>query len=117
MKKNPWIPLILVSILILVLTSIPKVPTPQKKIHFLDKIAHFVIYFLWGFTLTLVWKSRAKHSKKIIISTILLVLLFPAFDELHQYLIPARNPSFLDYFADFTGAASGFLIFRKYRKK
>ncbi|TES90717.1 MAG: hypothetical protein E3J87_09460 [Candidatus Cloacimonadota bacterium] len=115
MKKNPWLPVIIVSFAILILTSIPKVPTPVKKIHSLDKVAHFLIYFLWGYTLTIVWRVKANHTKSFISSIIIFIILFPAFDELHQYLIPSRNPSFLDWLCDITGAIAGFCAFAKWK--
>ena len=117
MKKNPWILVILSSLLILLLTSIPKIPTPPREIYFLDKIAHFVIYFIWGFSLHLLWKSKKIRTKVFISSIFVSILLFPAFDELHQYLIPGRNPSFLDWFCDIAGAITGFSVFVKKSKK
>lgn len=115
MKKNPWIPVILISLFILILTSIPRIPTPERKIHFLDKIAHFIIYFIWGYSLARVWRMKTIHTKLFISSIIIFIILFPVFDELHQYLIPERNPSFLDCVCDIAGAIAGLSIFAKWK--
>ena len=115
MRRNPWVLVILVSLFILILTSLPKVPTPETKIHFLDKIAHFVVYFIWGFSLSRVWRAKVAHSKLFTSLFLISIILFPAFDELHQYLIPERNPSFLDWFCDIAGAISSFSIFVKWK--
>ena len=45
----------------------------------------------------------------------LFTILFPVFDELHQYLIPERDPSFLDWLHDIVGAIVGFSIFTKWK--
>ena len=113
MKRNPWIPVILATAFILILTSIPKVPTPPKTIHYLDKIAHFVIYFIWGYSLSFLWKSRKKRPRFLMFLFVVSLFLFPAFDELHQYLIPGRNPSFFDWIFDFAGASIAFSIFTR----
>jgi len=117
MKKNPYLPVILVTIVILILTSIPKVPTPQTTVHFLDKIAHLLIYFVWGYAITRVWRIKTNRTKLFTLSITAIIILFPTFDELHQFLIPARNPSFLDWLCDFTGAVAGFSIFAKIGKR
>lgn len=116
MKRNPWIPVIIVSLFILILTSTPKIPTPPKNIHFLDKGAHFLIYFLWGFTLSRVWNSRNFLKKSFIICMFLALLLFPALDELHQFIIPGRNPSLLDWICDVAGCVLAFSIFSKWNR-
>lgn len=116
MKRNPWILLILVTLLILTLTSIPKIPKPPQRILFLDKIAHFVIYFLWGFALSRIWNSGS--TKRALFAVLLYssAVLFPALDELHQFLIAGRNPSLLDWLSDVTGAIAGFTIFAKWKR-
>jgi VanZ family protein len=116
MKKNPWLPIILVSALIFVLTSIPKIPTPPHKIHFLDKVAHFLIYLLWGYTLSRIWNHRGVLAKPFIISALLSLLLFPAIDETHQFMIPGRNASLLDWACDVAGAIIGFSLFARWKR-
>ncbi len=116
MKRNPWIPFITLSLFILLLTSIPKIPTPPGNIRCLDKIAHFAIYFFWGFTLARWWNLNPARSTPFIILICTAPLLFPVLDELHQYLIPGRNPSVLDWICDVAGAALGFSIFAQWRR-
>lgn len=115
MKRYPWIPVIVVSLLILTLTSIPKIPSPPKGFHSLDKIAHFLIYLLWGFTLSRVWKERSPRRKSFVIFICSAPLLFPALDESHQFLIPGRTPSLLDLGCDIAGAFLGFSIFARWK--
>ena len=117
MKRNPWIPIIATTITILILTSIPKVPKPPRSIYFIDKIGHFVIYFFWGYGLAILWKSKNNHSNLFISSILLSILFFPAFDELHQYFIPGRHPSFFDWISDFLGATTGFFLFVKVKNR
>lgn len=115
MKKNPWIPVILVTILILALTSLPKIPAPRRDFS-LDKLAHFVVYFLWGYSLSRVWNLKDLLKRKFALCMILSLLLFPAFDELHQFIIPGRNPSLLDWIFDIAGSLIGFSIFAKWKR-
>jgi len=113
MKKHSWLPVIFASLFILILTSIPKIPQPHTQIHFLDKIAHFLIYFLWGYSITIVWRTRKTRTNLSFVIVLLIIVLFPALDELHQYLIPSRNPSILDWLADLAGAVAGFTTFAR----
>ncbi|MCK4311354.1 MAG: VanZ family protein [Candidatus Cloacimonetes bacterium] len=105
---------ILWSIVILTLTSIPKLKTPVDEPFNIDKIAHFVVYIIFAYLFI------KMHLKKNLIKTLkvlwILAIIVPIFDELHQIPIPGRQFSFWDIIADFLGFLA-ILLFFTYRKK
>ncbi len=81
--------------LTILLTSIPQnklVPTTTL----LSTLCHFFFYS----TLSLFYLLGFKTRK---LKMILVIILIAAFDELHQFLIPGRFPSFIDFLTDLLG--------------
>ncbi len=101
--------------------------TIQKETAFLSvegvirKIAHFILYFIFGGALAFAL-SRTRFSKKTIVIIIsALSLFFAASDEYHQLLVPGRSGQVTDVFLDFGSALVGMCIFyllvRKIKKQ
>ena len=92
-------------------TSLPVQRLPS--IGFSDKINHFLAYFILAVlvNLTLIYqrKSRFLFNKASLV-TIFIGLLYGAFDELHQILIPGRFAETLDWIADGMGTFVGVLV-------
>ena len=96
---------------ILTLTSIPSMSLPKTETIGFDKIAHFSVYLIFSI-LFMLRKTKATNSQKLKI-LLLLSILVPLFDELHQIPIRGRYFSFYDLFADFLGFIITFLFFYK----
>lgn len=98
------------SLVILTLTSIPKLQIPTEHIVSLDKLAHFGVYliFAWLFIRMHQTKNPGATLKKLI----LLSLTVPLFDELHQIPIPGRMFSVWDVIADFIGFLAIIIIYK-----
>lgn len=84
----------------------------QSKIEFLpskiwdyDKIIHFIVFLVYGFSSILLiigLNSKMKLNKAILLS-IAIGLAFGAFDEIHQSYTPGRDSNIYDFFADLVG--------------
>ncbi len=80
------------------------------------KIAHIAIFFLLGFSCTLMFSSFLKH--KNIYHPILISLVFSfafctaaaAFDEWHQTFIPGRTGQIKDIFIDLAGFGTAIIL-------
>lgn len=114
------LPLILYAALILTVSSISRLPTPDLGIAYLDKLAHFCEYFIF---LVLMFralsnppfslKGFAGYSLAVILS-----IVFAGIDEYYQSLIPRRQADIYDLIADSTGIILGaVLLFLIHRRK
>jgi thioredoxin 1 len=87
---------------ILVGTSIPKVPGPD--IGGIDKVSHLTAYGVLGLLLMRALRnSRRRAFTQAAAFTLAIGGVYGALDELHQSLIPGRTAAFLDFAADFAG--------------
>ena len=98
------------SILLFSLTSYPKLPSPSVGIISFDKLAHLFFYFIFA------WFFVKMHDpgklRLTLRKTLILALIVPLLDELHQIPIPGREFSVWDIAADLLGFALVLLIFR-----
>ncbi|NOY57446.1 MAG: hypothetical protein GXO75_00735 [Calditrichaeota bacterium] len=119
MKKvlfNRWtFPAFFWGLVILFLTSYPKITLPDIGVSFEDKLGHLGIYFIFSFLLSRAFvKGDIVRLKQGVGKAILLGSLFAIFDEIHQIPIPGRSGDVWDVFADIVGillAQMLFLIF------
>lgn len=88
------------SITILVLTSLPKLKTPAAGILAFDKLAHFFVYLVFAW---LYVKISRQEFPQMFRTLMLLALIIPFADELHQIPIPGREFSIFDVIADMLG--------------
>ena len=88
--------------LILGLSSIPGRSLPAIALISQDKLIHIAEYF--GFVLIL---SQALPGSRPILFAVILATLMGALDERYQLLIPGRESSLADWFADALGAVLG----------
>ncbi|MBD3292074.1 MAG: thioredoxin [Armatimonadia bacterium] len=97
-----WTPPVVWAGIILVGTSLPKVPGPN--VVGIDKVSHLVAYgilgvlLVRGFRYCQCWRYGRAAAWTLIVGG-----LFGAFDELHQSWIPGRSTDLLDFAADFAG--------------
>jgi VanZ family protein len=99
------IPALVWAAVILVLTSLPGVPSigPRGS----DKLAHFAIYFVLGVLCT-PYITHAEDRRGLRVAGVLAVtIMFAALDEVHQLVIPGRDASMSDLVADCAGLIAG----------
>jgi len=70
------------------------------------KIAHLTEYLILGF---LVNNMIKEYNKKIYLS-IIICILYAISDEIHQSLVPGRNPQVLDVLIDSVGSITGIFL-------
>ena len=88
--------------------DIPKIDVPG-----IDKLFHFVEYFVLG---ALLIRAFAKSSDKvnfklIILLSILIASIYGALDEFHQRFVSGRSPEIFDILSDIMGSCLGALLF------
>lgn len=69
----------------------------------LDKFVHFGLYAVLGWTVHRAVRAGGGRGAGSILIAWMLGLVFGALDELHQRLVPGRDPSSLDWVADAAG--------------
>jgi VanZ family protein len=91
---------------IFTLTHIPSPPIDVEVDHF-DKLAHACAYAGLAFLLAAAWSAWRGYRPRILAGVLGLAVLYGAFDELSQKLVPNRTADPLDFFADIVGATAG----------
>ena len=72
---------------------------------YLDKLEHFMLFFVFGILLRL----TASHSRypsireNAMLVALMIGIGYGALDEVHQMLVPYRSPSIYDFIADAAG--------------
>lgn len=102
-------------IILLTLTSYPKMSLPSNNIIGLDKVAHFIFYLILAYFLCMM--NSEKPLKKNLKILLLFMLILPLLDELHQIPIPGRYFSIYDIIADALGIFVIMIIFILFTKK
>jgi len=100
------LPLILYSMIIIVVSSIPNLKTPELEVIAFDKIAHLFEYAILAY---LAFRSTADlvTGSRISLAFLLAAAFvsgFAFFDEWYQAMIPGRFSSGWDVLADLIGA-------------
>ena len=99
-----YLPLTVYWVTLFVFTSLPAAKLPNVGVN--DKIEHLSAFFGLGFLLNLMFSYQETNQflkKHFNLGTIALGLLYGAFDELHQKLVPGRSCDFYDWVSDSTG--------------
>jgi VanZ family protein len=113
-KRKIWlvyIPLIIYWLILFIATSLPVERLPS--IGFTDKINHFIAYFVLAVlvNLTLIYQRKSRLLfEKAPISTIVICMVYGAFDEIHQMFVPGRFAETLDWVADVLGTLTAVLL-------
>jgi len=89
--------------------AIPGNRISQDSIIYWDKLAHASEYFILGVLYLMM--RRESHKSPATFHYLLLAIIFPIVEELHQLLIPMRSCSRFDVLADFIGITLAFLIY------
>lgn len=107
-KKIPYAWLALAyAVLILIVSSIPNLKTPELGFENQDKLYHFIEYSIFSVLLffALLNSQRDFLRKNVLQISLLIGASFGILDELHQKFIPGRTADILDFTADFVGVA------------
>lgn len=111
-------PAILISLTIWFLSSMPTVPLPGTT--GADKAAHFIAYAALGAACALAHSCTGLGTRPVVLfaAAAALSALYGITDELHQYFVPGRDTSILDWLADLSGSLAGsalmsFVLLRK----
>ena len=100
------LPAILYGVLIIVLSSLPRLGIPNVKFLQMDKILHFIEYAVFA---VLIYRSFSHISdsfqgRLMLLLSMFFVVLFALFDEYYQSYIPGRQSDPLDLLFDVLGA-------------
>lgn len=82
---------------------------PQFDIPSIDKLFHFVEYFILGILLVRAFSNSFANPnfKYILAASILIALLYGSTDEFHQRFVPGRSCDFFDLLSDIVGSSIG----------
>ena len=98
---------------IFILSSFSTLPMPPTPLISPDKLAHFIVFGALAFY-TCFWFEEEEWKRKPLrtgIIVFLLLSIYGASDEFHQYFVPGRQVSFWDWVADSLGAVGGIGVF------
>ena len=79
----------------------------EKYVIPVRKGAHFMIYFLLGFSFLSLLKEYSLINRKGIYYSILFVLLYACSDEIHQLFVSGRSGEVIDVLIDTIGGSLG----------
>ncbi|MGD9898274.1 MAG: VanZ family protein [Calditrichaceae bacterium] len=104
-KLDAHFPWILMSILITIQSSVSSIYLPDVGVSFIDKLLHFIVFGIWGLSLTrgLLMTESDFAQKNLFIIVIIAGMLFAFSDELHQSFVPGRTSDIYDWVADISG--------------
>ena len=107
------------AVLILIVSSIPDLKTPQLGFEYQDKLYHFIEYGIFSVFLFFALLNSSKDflRKNVLLISLLIGASFAILDELHQKFIPGRQADVLDFTADFVGVALIQICFWVYHRK
>ncbi|MEK6531095.1 MAG: VanZ family protein [Deltaproteobacteria bacterium] len=111
-----WLPLALYTGFIVVF-SVRPVPEDLPDLPDIDKLYHFIAYFLLGFLWARALDSSAlafaggNRKKGALAFAAIMAFLFGVLMEVVQYFIPERSAEVVDALANGAGAISGAFVF------
>ena len=85
----------------------PKIDIPN-----IDKLFHFVEYFILGVLLVRAFANSSDKAnfKLILLLSMLIAYIYGALDEFHQRFVSGRNPEIFDILSDIMGSSLGALL-------
>jgi VanZ family protein len=84
-----------------------------------DKLLHLVEYYILGYLLMRVFTTSPVSflAENAVFATILVGTLYGASDEIHQYFVPGRDCSLLDFLFDAAGVVLAAVTFSFVRRQ
>ena len=117
MEKRKKVYLLLVlsilwAIMIFVLCTLPPSDIPRFKIPYIDKVAHFGVFFIQSVLLSLLLNFQTRKSYfQIILFSTLLAFIYGGLIEILQSKFFNRSGDVYDLIADILGGFLGAIIF------
>lgn len=100
-------PMIVWAAALFIQSSIPGDNIPEWSVLSHDKIIHFLIYIVFAVTVHRGIRNQQRFpllAQHHWIATVVIVSVYGASDEFHQYFVPNRSCSVYDWGADSLGA-------------
>jgi VanZ family protein len=107
-------------VVIFIESSFPATVYPKIEIWSSDKLVHIAVYGLLAALCYISLVHQKKFpilAKNAFLITVLIVSLYGATDEFHQYFVPNRDCEFWDWLADFIGAVVMIILIKYYLVK
>lgn len=107
------LPSIVVGSLIFFFSSFQKPIIELNQFALEDKLAHLLVFFVFGISLLLPLSHRilqGKDEKKAIFHIIIIGLFYAGIDEIHQAFVPGRVCDVTDWIADALGVTLAILF-------
>jgi VanZ family protein len=84
-----------------------------------DKLLHLVEYYILGYLLMRVFTTSPVSflAENAVLATILAGIVYGASDEIHQYFVPGRDCSLLDFLFDAAGVVLAAVTFSFVRRQ
>ncbi len=102
--------------MLFILSSIPGHRYPEVRIVQFDKLVHFLMYMPLGLTLARgiapLAGSAAMTTGRSVLWVTIVGGIYGATDEIHQYFVPNRNSSVLDWVVDVFAVWAGAVCWR-----
>ena len=84
---------------------------------FLDKVVHFILFFIQSILITnTIYEYSDRNNRIILIASIIFLLLFGLIIEIQQIYLPYRTFEIMDLIANFLGVLSGSFVVIYFRK-
>ena len=97
------------GLMIIMLSSVPGRSFPDIDLWTKDKLIHFVEYMIFAVLVQRALRNELSGLGYALALTLLTGICFGGLDELYQSLIPGRDSSLYDWYADAIGVAVGAL--------
>ena len=113
------IALIIWTILMLTLSSMPDFKAPEGFPKYSDKIVHLFEYGIWAILFLLMLKQEDRINKLLgaFIAVLICGGILGVLDEIHQSFISGRSMDKYDFLADVIGMTFAIIIFLIFYKK
>ncbi|MEW5701987.1 MAG: VanZ family protein [Candidatus Zixiibacteriota bacterium] len=99
------------AIVVIVVSSWPRLRLPAIPIGNLDKVAHFGQYLILAYLVGRGWAYDVpSHRRLVSLTAVAIVVVFAGLDEYHQAWVPGREADVFDWLADLSGIMVGFTI-------
>jgi len=113
------LPLVLYAGMVFAVSSLPQLPDPGLDIPYLDKLAHFGEYLIFGL---LAVRATANNGGKptgraVYLLAALISIAYAALDEYHQSFVVGRTADWRDFAADSLGIMAGIFVYVAYSRK
>lgn len=108
-----WLPVIAWMGAIYVVSSMPGDKLPKIDIPNIDKIAHFLEYFILSMLLMRAFTNSTKsfNLTALIILSIIITSLYGFSDEWHQKFVAGRMSDLYDFLTDSIGSIAGAFLY------